>query len=161
MDCIESEAFRIVAGETLAYFHQRIREVHGDAVAVLAMGDFNDEPFDRSLVDHALSERARRKVTAAQTPRFWNLMWPIVGQGLGSHYYDNRGAMLDQFLVSKGLITGASGLEVRPETVELIKFPEMIAEGDYGVPRRFGRGKDLDEQGFSDHFAIGLTIRMP
>ena len=38
----ESEPYRIIAGEALAYFHERIRELHGNDVAVLAMGDFND-----------------------------------------------------------------------------------------------------------------------
>lgn len=155
----ESEPYRMVAGETLAYFHQRIREEHGNDVAVLVMGDFNDEPFDRSLFEYALSERVRLKVTLAQTPRLWNLMWPLLGRGVGSHYYQNYGALLDQFLVSKGLATGASGLQVRPETVECLKFPEMVAPGAYEVPRRFGRGASRDDQGFSDHFPIGLTLR--
>jgi hypothetical protein len=155
----ESEPYRMVAGETLAYFHQRIREIHGDDVAVLVMGDFNDEPFDRSLVDHALSERVALKVALARTPRLWNLMWPLTGQGVGSHYYQNHGAMLDQFLVSHGLINGASGISAQAGTVELIQFPEMISAGAYGVPRRFGRGASRDEQGFSDHFPIGLTLQ--
>jgi hypothetical protein len=155
----ESEPYRLVAGETLAYFHQRIREEHGNDVAVLVMGDFNDEPFDRSLVEYALSERVRLKVTLTQTPRLWNLMWPLLGRGVGSHYYQNYGAMLDQFLVSKGLATGASVLQVLPETVECLKFPEMVAAGAYEVPRRFGRGASRDAQGFSDHFPIGLKLR--
>ena len=47
---LESAGYRAIAGETLAYFHQRIWEVHGRATPTLAMGDFNDEPFDPSLV---------------------------------------------------------------------------------------------------------------
>jgi len=43
----------------VSYFHQRAREVHGDATPALAMGDFNDEPFDTSLVLHALFTRQR------------------------------------------------------------------------------------------------------
>jgi hypothetical protein len=44
---------------------------------VLAMGYFNDEPFDTSLVLHALSNRQRAMVTSArQVPLLWNLMWP-------------------------------------------------------------------------------------
>jgi hypothetical protein len=155
----ESEPFRIVAGETLAYFHERIRQELGNDTAVLVMGDFNDEPFNRSLVDHALSERARSKVTQARTPRLWNLMWPLLGQGLGTHYHENTGAVIDQFLVSRGLTTGASGTRASGDTVELIRFPEMMAPGPHGAPRRFGRGANRDEQGFSDHFAIGLTLR--
>jgi hypothetical protein len=53
----ESEGYRAIAGETVGYFHQRVLEVHGPQTPVLAMGDFNDEPFDPSLVRHALSTR--------------------------------------------------------------------------------------------------------
>ncbi|HKO64324.1 MAG TPA: hypothetical protein VJU13_03925, partial [Candidatus Nitrosocosmicus sp.] len=55
----ESEPYRIVAGETLGYFHQRILDVNEKDddrnTAILAMGDFNDEPFNRSITDYALS----------------------------------------------------------------------------------------------------------
>ena len=50
----ESAGYRDIAGETLSYFHQRALEVHGAATPALSMGDFNDEPFDSSLVIHAL-----------------------------------------------------------------------------------------------------------
>jgi len=52
---LETAVYRAIAGETLAYFHERILEVHGADMPVLAMGDFNDEPFDQSLVKYALS----------------------------------------------------------------------------------------------------------
>ena len=55
----ESSGYRQIAGETLSFFHQRVLEVHGPDTPVLAMGDFNDEPFDISLVTHALSTRQR------------------------------------------------------------------------------------------------------
>ncbi len=155
----ESEPYRIVAGETLGYFHERIRKEHGEDVAVLVMGDFNDQPFDRSLVDHALSERTRLEVTRAKTPRLWNLMWPLLGKGAASHYYGSEGAVLDQFLVSKGLATGSSGLKALPDTVEIIVLPEMVGSGAYGVPRRFGRGDKRDEGGFSDHYPITMTLQ--
>ena len=58
----ESAGYRHIAGETLGYFHQRALEVHGPATPALAMGDFNDEPFDTSLVTHALSTRQRQRV---------------------------------------------------------------------------------------------------
>ena len=96
------EGYRDIAGETLSYFHQRVLEVHGPQTPVLAMGDFNDEPFDTSLVRHALSTRQRAKVTdARENPLLWNLMWPIAGLREGSLYFDNQPNMLDQFLVNK------------------------------------------------------------
>ena len=42
---MESAGYRAIGRETLAYFHQRVWEVHGDDTPVLVMGDFNDEPF--------------------------------------------------------------------------------------------------------------------
>ncbi len=37
----ESQGYRAIAGETLAFFHQRALEVLGDDTPVLAMGDFS------------------------------------------------------------------------------------------------------------------------
>jgi hypothetical protein len=46
--------------------------VHGPQTPMLAMDDFNDEPFDTSLALQALSNRQRAKVTSArQVPLLW------------------------------------------------------------------------------------------
>lgn len=156
----ESEPYRIIAGETLAYFHERIREVQNNPnVAVLAMGDFNDQPFDRALVEHALSSHIRTKVTRARSAKFFNLMWPILGQRLGTHYYDNEAQVLDQFLVSKGLVTGNSGIQVLSDSAEVVRPQEMIGSGLYPAPVRFGRGSSLNRGGFSDHYPITVRLR--
>jgi endonuclease/exonuclease/phosphatase family metal-dependent hydrolase len=155
---LESEAFRIIAGETLGYFHERIREVHGVGTAVLAMGDFNDEPPNRSLAEHARSFREPAKVTRATSASFLNLMWPIVGSGIGTHYHDNFANVLDQFLVSKPLITGAGGLRVDRASVEVVRFPEMVGGSAFPVPIRYGRGSDVNPNGFSDHFPIVVRV---
>jgi hypothetical protein len=155
----ESEPFRIIAGETLAYFHQRIREIQGNDVALIAMGDFNDEPFNRSIVKYALSEKIRAKTTRARSPKFLNLMWPLLGDGIGTYYYDNNPNMLDQFLVSKGLLTGNSNILVRQDSVEIVRFPQMVNNGIYPTPNKYGRGKSLNRNGFSDHFPIALQLR--
>jgi hypothetical protein len=155
---LESAAYRATAGETLAYFHDRIREIHGKDVAVIAMGDFNDEPFDRSLTDYALSERQARKVINANTPRLLNLMWPVLGEAIGTHYFNNFANVLDQFLISKGLLMGASGLKARPESVHAERFPEMVSGGDYPGPIRFGRGDNTNRDGFSDHYPISVVV---
>jgi endonuclease/exonuclease/phosphatase family metal-dependent hydrolase len=157
----ESKPYRILAGETLAYWHERIRAIKGPDVPVLALGDFNDEPFDRSLVDYALSTRQRQKVQNARTPRFFNLMWPLLGERCGTHYFDGFANMLDQALASPALIRESSPLRLRPESVRIEAFPEMIERGDYPAPRRFGRPSDggsFDPDGFSDHFPISLVL---
>lgn len=155
----ETAGYRAIAGETLGYFHQRIRQVHGEETPVLAMGDFNDEPFDRSLEDYALSIRSRTKTLKATNPLFLNLMWPLLGQGIGTHYFDNHPYMLDQFLVNVNLLKKNSPFRVLTETTEVLRFPEMVVKGDYPRPRPFGgMGRKVDLQGFSDHFPIAVKV---
>ena len=135
----ESEGYRAIAGETLSYFHQRVLEVHGPQTTVLATGDFNDEPFDTSLVRHALSTRQRTKVTnARENPLLWNLMWPDAGLPDGSFYFDNQPNMLDQFLVNKSMATGDAPIKVNPGTAQILKPPAMVDLGDYPKPIPYG-----------------------
>ncbi len=155
----ESEAYRIIAGETLAYFLSRIEEVKGDDTPILVMGDFNDEPGDRSLTDHALSSRVRNQVLYANTPRLLNLMWPLMGRGLGTHYHENQAAMLDQILISGGMLKAKSKLKAVEDSVAIVQLPEMTATGRYPAPIRFGRpASGLNQNGFSDHFPVTMTL---
>jgi hypothetical protein len=156
----ESEGYRDIAGETLSFFHQRVLEVHGRQTPVLAMGDFNDEPFDPSLVRHALSTRQRAKVTSArEEPLLWNLMWPITGLPDGSFYFDNQPNMLDQFLVNRNMATGDAPIKVDPAAVQILKPPAMVNPGVYPKPIPFGgMGNPVNPNGFSDHFPITMRI---
>ncbi len=154
----ESEPYRLLAGETLAYFHERIREIHGPSVPILAMGDFNDEPFDRALVKYAQCDRQPEKTLRGTSARFLNLAWPLVGSGVGTHYHNNTAGVLDQFLASPGLLSGASGLAIQTNSMTIDRFPGMIAPGVYPVPVRYGRGSGVNPNGYSDHFPISVLI---
>ncbi len=153
-----SEPYRIIAGETLAYFHERIQDILGKNVAVLAMGDFNDEPFNRSLTDYALAGRSITKVLKARSPKFFNMMWDILGSGDATHFYDNAPNLLDQFLVNRGLLSGKSGMRAIPGSAEIYKLPDMISGGAYPSPIRFGRGNKINLNGYSDHLPICMKI---
>jgi len=156
---LETAGYRAIAGETLAYFHQRIMEVHGTDTPVLAVGDFNDNPYDKSLVDYSLSTQSLTKVINSRIPRFFNLMWPYAGQRLGTHYFDNFPDILDQFLANKNMVKGNSEIMVLPDSVEIIRFPEMVDTGDYPKPIIFGgMGKPVNLNGFSDHFPIAVDL---
>lgn len=157
----ETEPYRMMAGETLSYFCHRIEQVHGDGTPVVIMGDFNDEPSSRSLTDYALSERNRTRVVYATSPRLLNLMWPLMGQGVGTHWYDNTPAILDQFLVNGGALKSKSKIKPLEDSVRIESFPEMTSGGRYPAPIRFGRPSthSLNRQGFSDHFPITLHLQ--
>ena len=156
----ESTGYRAIAGETLAFFHQRVLEVHGPETPVLAMGDFNDEPFDPSLVIHALSSRQEAKVNAARSnPLLWNLMWPAGGIPDGTFYFDNAPNMLDQFLVNKNMATLDAPIRVVAGSARIHKPAAMVSTGIYPKPVPFGgMGKPVDEDGFSDHFPISMSV---
>ncbi|MGI8335904.1 endonuclease/exonuclease/phosphatase family protein [Actinomadura scrupuli] len=155
----ESAGYRDIAGETLAFFHERALQEHGEDTPALAMGDFNDEPFDTSLVVHALSTRQRRRVIEADTPRFWNLMWPAAGGPDGTFYFSNEPNQLDQFLANKNMAREDSPIAVQADTVEILRFPGTSDPGTYPKPVPFGgMGKEIDQNGFSDHFPIGMRV---
>lgn len=154
----ESQPYRQMAGETLAYWCERIRDIKGPDVPVIIMGDFNDEPFDSSISHYALGERDDRRVKSkrSRNPYLYNLMWPLMGRGQGTHYYNEWG-MLDQILVNRGLIAGNGPFSFIPDSIEILTYPECLKGGK---PRRFGRpSSKLDEEGFSDHLPVGCRLR--
>ncbi len=156
---MESAGYRAIAGETLAYFHERAMDVLGPTTPALAMGDFNDEPFDPSLVRHALSTRQQAKVMRADTPRFLNLMWTTEGVGDGTFYFDNFANVLDQFLVNRNMIAASAPLRVVDGSAQVVRFPEMVRSGAYPAPIPFGgMGKPVNTDGFSDHLPIAVTV---
>lgn len=154
----ESEPYRMTAGETLSYWLQRIHEEKGLDIGVVAMGDFNDEPFNRSLLEYALAVNDPRQVIQAKSNHlFQNLMWPLLGEGIGSYWFDGAWNMLDQFLVSQAVVSGKSGWTVksgpRIEGAGLMRRPRSPG------PRRFGvTARERDLEGFSDHYPVSLTL---
>ena len=66
---------------------------------------------------------------------------------------------LDQFLVNTNMAEATSPLRAEPNTVQTLKFPETVDDGDYPKPRPFGgMGKPIDQDGYSDHFPIGMRV---
>ena len=77
----------------------------------------------------------------------------------GSFYFDNQPNQLDQFLVNTNMAEATSPLRAEPDTVQTLKFPETVDDGDYPKPRPFGgMGKPIDQDGYSDHFPIGMRV---
>jgi len=153
----ESAAYRAMAGETLAYFHERILEMRGETTPVLALGDFNDEPFDASVTDYALGARTADKVIGGRNPYLLNLMWPLLGKGQGSFYFDGLN-MLDQILVNKNFLTPGSGFTVKPGSANIIRPALMINKTTKGPIPFGGMGKPVNQNGFSDHFPVEVTV---
>ncbi|HXV88017.1 MAG TPA: endonuclease/exonuclease/phosphatase family protein [Nitrososphaeraceae archaeon] len=158
----ESEPYRMLAGETLSYFHKRILEENKDEdgkTAIIVMGDLNDEPHNRSITEYALASRSIPRVQESKkAPRLYNLMWSSMAQGLGTFFYNSFPNLLDQFLISRGIVEEHK-ISVTSDSVQVIAYPEMMG-GKFNAPVPFGRpsNKSLNLKGFSDHFPISVTI---
>ncbi|NIM12480.1 MAG: endonuclease/exonuclease/phosphatase [Candidatus Aminicenantes bacterium] len=163
---LHSEPYRIIAAETLSYWLERIPEKIGDEdISVLIMGDFNDEPFNRSITDYALGTNCKEKVINARNPRLYNLMYKFLGEGIGTHYFSNSPNLLDQFLVNKNMINDAGAFQVAAKggeyDVRIEMFAEMKSGGDYPAPIRFARPSSdwYNENGYSDHYPISIRVK--
>ena len=153
-------AYRIIAGETLSYWIQSIHEALGGEPSVLVMGDFNDEPVSPSLAHFPLSTELTTKGTSGSkraTVQPHVVAWWV---RVASYVYAGTPSMLDQFLVSRGMLRRSAVIKPLGESVSLLRFPEMVSRSVYKTPRRFGRPSSrLDRTGFSDHYPIAVTLR--
>lgn len=171
---VESAGFRATAGETLGYWHERIREVRGDDIPIIAIGDFNDDPFDGSVRYNANAWRERGDVERSRSARFYNLAWNYLSQTATDHdgdertvdgtlYFRNDGNCFDQIFVNRSLLSGERGLIVAEHSAMIDAVPEMVDHRvNYG-PIRFGlpRGnaeQNVNSDGYSDHFPVSVTI---
>lgn len=143
---------------------------------VLLMGDFNDDPFSRSITDYLLASKDLDKVEEEfkagenrQTPAIkayleresvlFNLSWPFLGMpDMGSIFFSGESAntmnVFDQFIVSRGLHFGMSGLKARSDSVQIFR-PSDMAPGSKKRPKSFDK---KTKKGFSDHFPIEMVV---
>lgn len=151
-------ASRIIREKVDSLFRERTK------ARVIIMGDFNDEPQDKSLSQvlgaRPLEEQRVPKDTLV------NLFWrkhKAVPQG--TYRFQGKWNMLDQFIVSGSLLDASSTVRVLPLSVKIFA-PTFLHEEDvtyggikpfrtYLGPRYIG--------GFSDHFPIvmDLIIEVP
>lgn len=157
-----SEPFRILAGEALAFVvDDMLRGENGDKeLPIVAMGDFNDEPFNRSMQEYLLGTRDPARVRFSKSGHLLNCMWPLMqGHDPCTYLFSSDWNMLDQFLVSYGLLKGSSPIKANLGSVEI--FRPGVMKGTSGRPRRFSRPSTksgVDNGGFSDHFPTKMKL---
>ncbi len=160
-----SEPFRMLAGETHAYIVSNMLDEKqgGDKkLPIISMGDFNDEPFNRSMQEYLLGSRDPGQVRFSRSGHMLNLMWPLMqGHDPGSYLYGSLWNMLDQFLVSYGMVRIDSQVRVKVDSVAIFK-PDMM-KGKSGRARKFSRPSEkskYDSDGYSDHFPITVELML-
>jgi hypothetical protein len=164
----QSEPFRMMVGENLSYWVRRIMELRGENEAIVIVGDLNDEPFNRSVSEYALGvtdvniiENAAKPTLpdTVHKPYLLNLMYPFLGQNRGTFLFGNQKNLLDQFLVTRGLVIGAGSFKVNE--VNIVDYIPELVKGEYKKPVSFGapsNARSYNPNGFSDHLPIHLIL---
>jgi hypothetical protein len=111
---------------------------------VLIMGDLNDNPFDRSILNylHATPDKNRLiewkeifehpnlkkwqtdKHNYLYQPAFlYNCMWKLIPDG--TLFFEGGFDLFDQFIISRGLLNGEQGLKMDLNEIEIDKSTKM------------------------------------
>ena len=121
---------------------------------IINMGDFNDNPSDRSIKAVLKTLSNKKKLLDYE---LFNPMEVLFKKGYGTYKYRGKWDMLDQFMITKSLVSENKGHIFLKASVYTKKY--MInPQGRYeGYPfKSFASGKFLG--GFSDHFPIYLYL---
>lgn len=154
----QSEPRRLAAAELA---RQAVDELlQADATAnVILVGDFNDEPTDRSITEGLRATGATQKTDPFQ---LFNTVSALDAQGRGTYQFRGDWDMLDQIIVSNGLVEDAPKIDdyyYLPESATVFAPDWLLqAEGKYaGYPdRTYAGNKYLG--GYSDHLPVYITL---
>lgn len=145
----ESEQNRLDAAFALKNF---ISEHLSKNSNTIIMGDFNDQPWDKSLTV-GLGAFSQKKCGDCN---FINLMFELPAS-TGSYKYKGNWERIDQMILSKSLLDGHCS-EYIDGSLFIPTYDFLIQKGKYkGYPlRTFGGNNWLD--GYSDHLPVCIKI---
>lgn len=144
----KSEHKRVLAAKILKKYTDSIMSNFPDQRVVI-MGDFNDEPTNKSLSQTLNAGRP------GDDSKLINLMYPLDDKGKGTYYYRGSYNMLDNIVVSSNVVQANKGFRVFVPT-GFIFNPDFICythkNGDKGPNRTYGGNNYYG--GYSDHFPV-------
>jgi len=120
---------------------------------IMIMGDFNDEPLDKSLVDVLEA----KPVDQAAYGHLFNLSLKGQTENDGTYYYwkTKRWNMLDQLIVSGEMLKAKKGLQMLNDQTMILRKDFFLYKNNDGVksPAKTYGGKKY-YGGYSDHLPI-------
>ncbi|MFM1930704.1 MAG: hypothetical protein RL226_7 [Bacteroidota bacterium] len=149
----DTEFKRIAAGTALRIAINKILEEEAEPLIVV-MGDFNDEPHDKSIHSALKAHEQADSDTALV-----NLAWPAVKDEAGTVEYDGDWFMFDQLMVSGNMLRRAPW-KVRKGEMHIYTKGDVIFKGKHRKevkPNRTYVGENY-KGGYSDHLAVYLHL---
>ncbi len=122
---------------------------------IIVMGDFNDEPGDRSLKEILGSSLDGSMATVRRKKQLYNC-WTGY-KGIGSYSYHNRWQRIDQILLSAGMLD-QQGLYAPPNAFRCFFFSGMVDPSGTRPFPTFEKG--MYRGGYSDHLPLLLKANI-
>ena len=118
------------------------------------MGDFNDEPSNKSISQTLNAQTVSQDIS---DNKLYNLFSGFEKRkNTGSYKFQRQWNMLDQIIVSGNIINGDCSILVHPETANIFYRDFMITEDKTNGgkrPKKTYHGRKY-EGGYSDHFPV-------
>ncbi len=122
---------------------------------ILILGDFNDNPDDRSIM---AGLGARKPDGPAKPGSLYDLMIPIFNTGEGSLY--SRGwDLFDQIIVSGNLLVSQPGADCSPEDAGIFRAEWMLFTDNNGQKRPNRTIGNRYFGGYSDHLPVYVKMK--
>jgi predicted extracellular nuclease len=152
-----SEAKRLYSAKLLRAKVDSIQSKDKKARIVI-LGDFNDEPSNKSLCEVLLATNNQNSPKANE---LYNLMFDKHLMGLGTYNYRGNWNMLDNIIVSQSLLNSPEKYEISKDGGQIFQARWMIYDnvktGDFTPNRTYSGPKYLG--GISDHFPVYLILK--
>ncbi len=153
----ESEPKRLYCAVQLRMAVDKIMNEDPEA-KIIIMGDFNDEPTNRSVFEMLLANNKRKNT---RNRELYNLMYDAHNQkNEGSYNYQGTWNMLDQIIVSQPVLKDTRGWHCSYEDGRILKADFMLYHNEekdeytpnrtYGGPNYYG--------GISDHLPVYVNL---
>ena len=144
---------RLAAGTLSHDIWSNISAKHPGAKFIL-MGDLNDNPNSKAIMECLGTKTNIKNVTSND---LFNPMWKLYRDGIGSYAYRDSWEMLDNMIVSGGLVYPKRGYKY--QTAQVFRKDYLFTKsGSYmGYPFRMFAG-GVYQGGYSDHLPVYLVL---
>lgn len=153
----ETEYLRVYAGIAMRRELDRLLSASPET-GVIIMGDFNDEPTNKSILDVMHAGNKRKNIGLND---IYNLYYDIHNLDLGGSYnYRGDWEMYDQIVISYNLLNSGRGLSTSFDGGKVLKEEWMLyldERNNVKVPNRTYGGNNY-YGGISDHFPLYVTF---
>lgn len=145
---------RVAAAQLSRHIADSIMAINKNAKIVI-MGDLNDNPDAKSIIEVL---NAKGKTKEVGEGDLFNPMWKLYRDGIWSYVYQDTPNVIDNIIVSNGLLNANSGYKYTSAHIFRAKFMFANSGSFAGYPlRTYASGSYLG--GYSDHLPVYILLQ--